>query len=279
VRNENQHFSFKHTNSATKDVVELYFEISLELNLSICIEEFKLMIRRLNELESGKSFQADPNLISKLSEIEMQKAEIEDQLIEKNVLLLDKEKKLEHVQKIISESSYKIEDLTEINEQKTLAFNKIRYDLGKSKKEAEELREQLNQLNVQKKSDEVTEKEIEKIIASLVGTISAINKDFPKKSTHESKQTLTLPEIGSFWDKPKGKKKITLSVGSRDLVDSKTGKPLEYLSEESRIAIAEDWLLVRPSGGRVFVDDDGNASTLIGESLVYLGNISDFLIN
>jgi hypothetical protein len=79
------------------------------------------------------------------------------------------------------------------------------------------------------------------------------------------------------WNQPKGKRKITLSVGKRDLVDSKTSKPLDYISEESRIEIAEDWLLVRPSGGRVFVDEEGDAATLLGEDLVYLGNISDFL--
>jgi myosin heavy subunit len=277
VRNENQHFSFKHTNSATKEVVEVYFEISLELNLSRCIEEFNLMIRRLNDLEAGKSFQIDPNLISKLGEIEMQKAEIEDQLIEKNVLLLDKEKKLNYVQKIISESNSKIEDLTKSNEQKASAFNKLNEDLEKSKKEAQELREQVYELNAQKETDEITEKEIEKLIASLAGSLSANNEDSPKQHTRKVKLKNPRTEIGSLWDKPKGKRKITLSVGRRDLVDSKTSKPLEYISEESRIEIAEDWLLVRPSGGRVFVDDDGNASTLIGESLVYLGNISDFL--
>jgi len=49
VRNENQHFSFKHTNSATKEAVEVYFDIALELNLIVCGEEFNLMIRRLND--------------------------------------------------------------------------------------------------------------------------------------------------------------------------------------------------------------------------------------
>jgi myosin heavy subunit len=277
VRNENQHFSFKHTNSATKEVVEVYFEISLELNLSSCIEEFNLMIRRLNDLEAGKSFQIDPNLISKLGEIEMQKAEIEDQLIEKNVLLLDKEKKLNNVQKIISESNSKIEDLTKSNEQKASAFNKLNEDLEKSKKEAQELREQVYELNAQKETDEITEKEIEKLIATLAGSLSANNEDSPKQHTRKVQLKNSRPEVGSLWLRPKGKRKITLSVGRRDLVDSKTSKPLDYISEESRMEIAEDWLLVRPSGGRVFVDDDGNAATLIGESLVYLGNISDFL--
>ena len=277
VRNENQHFSFKHTNSATKKVVEVYFDLSLELQLAVCVEEINLMIRRLNDLEAGKTFQVDPNLVSKLGEIEMQKAEMEDQLIEKNILLLDKEIKLVHVQKIISENNSKIEDLTKSNEQKTSAYNEINEDLEKWKKEAKELREQVTELNAQKESDEITEKEIEKLIASLAGSLSTINEDSSKQQTRKVQLKNPRPEVGSLWLKPKGKRKITLSVGRRDLVDSKTSKPLDYISEESRLEIAEDWLLVRPSGGRVFVDDDGNASTLIGESLVYLGNISDFL--
>ena len=277
VRNENQHFSFKNTNSATKEVVEVYFDLSLELQLSVCVEEFNLMLRRLNDLEAGKSFQVDPNLVSKLGEIEMQKAEMEDQLIEQNALLLDKEKKLNHVQKIISESNSKIENLTKSNEQKTSAFNKLNEDLEKSKKEAQELRDQVNELNAQKESDEITEKEIEKLITSLAESLSIINEDTPKQQTPKAQLENSRNTIGILWDKPKGKRKITLSVGRRDLVDSKTSKPLEYIPDESRIEIAENWLLVRPSGGRVFVDDDGNASTLIGESLVYLGNISDFL--
>ena len=277
VRNENQHFSFQNTNSATKEVVEIYFDLSLELQLSVCVEEFNLMIRRLNDLEAGKSFQVDPNLVSKLGEIEMQKAEMEDQLIEQNALLLDKEKKLNHVQKIISESNSKIENLTKSNEQKTSAFNKLNEDLEKSKKEAQELRDQVNELNAQKESDEITEKEIEKLITSLAESLSVINEDTPKQETRKAQLENSHNTVGSLWDKPKGKRKITLSVGRRDLVDSKTSKPLEYIPDESRIEIAENWLLVRPSGGRVFVDDDGNASTLIGDSLVYLGNISDFL--
>jgi len=277
VRNESQHFSFRHSNSATNEVVKLFFDVSLELNLVVCIEQYNLMTRRLSDLASGKNFQPDPNLSTKLAEIEKQKAEKEDQLIEKNMLLLDKEKKLNLVQKIISESNSTIEDLTKSNAQKTFAFNKVNEDLEKSKKEAEELRQQLNELNAEKESDKITEKEIEKIIASLAGTLSIINEESPQKQTRKAQLKNPRPKVGSLWDKPKGKRKITLSVGKRDLVDSKTSKPLDYISEESRMELAEDWLRVRPTGGRVFVDEEGNAVTLIGESLVYLGDISDFL--
>jgi len=277
VRNDSQHFSFKHSNSATNEVVKLFFDISLELNLVVCIEQYNLMTRRISDLASGKNFQLDPDLNKKLGEIEKQKAEMEDQLIEKNILLLDKEEKLNQVEKIISDSNSKIVDLTKLNEQKTSAFNEVNGQLKKSKKEAEALREQLSELNAQKESDEITEKEIEKLIASLAGTLSIVNKDSPKKQNHKAQLKIPRPEVGSLWNKPKGKRKITLSVSKRDLVDSKTSKPIDYISEAARMEIAEDWLAVRPSGGRVFVDEDGDAATLLGEDLVYLGNISDFL--
>lgn len=277
LRNENQHFNLKAGTEEIKKAVELYFEVCMDLNLQFGVDQYSILIKRLDDLEAGKNFSIDPNLSQKLSEIERQKAEKEDQLIEKNILLLDKEKKLNHVQKIISESNAKIEDLTKSNEQKTSAFNEVNKDLEKSKKEAEELREQLNELNAQKESDEITEKEIENMIASLAETLLIINEDSPKKQTRKVQLKNPRPEVGSVWNKLKGKRKITLSVGKRDLVDSKTSKPLDYISEESRMEIAEDWLRVRPTGGRVFVDEEGDASTLLGEALVYLGNISDFL--
>ena len=277
VRNESQHFNFKHSNSATNQVVKLFFDVSLELNLVVCIEQYNLMTRRLNDLASGKNFSIDPNLSQKLSEMERQKAETEDQIIEKNNALLGKEKELNKVQNIISEKDSKIKDLIKSNEQKTSAFNEVNQDREKLKIEAQELIEQVDKLNAQKQSDEITESEIDKIIASLAETLLIINEDSPKKQTRKAQLKNPRPEVGSVWNKPKGKRKITLSVGRRDLVDSKTSKPLDYISEESRMEIAEDWLRVRPTGGRVFVDEEGDAATLLGEDLVYLGNISDFL--
>jgi phosphomannomutase len=184
---------------------------------------------------------------------------------------------LKNVEHIISASNSKIEDLTKLNEQKTSAYNEVNEYLEKSKKEAEQLREQLNELKAQKESDEITEKEIGEIISSLAETLSIISEDSTNKKVRKAQLNPLHPETGTIWTQPKGKKKITLSVGKRDLVDSKTNRPLDYISDSVRLQIAEDWLLVRPSGGRIFVDEDGNAVTLLGDSLVYLGNISEFL--
>ena len=277
LRNENQHFNLKAGTEEIKAAVELYFEVCMDLNLQFGVDQYSILIKRLDELELGKNFSLDPNLSQKLSEMERQKAETEDQIIETNNVLLGREKELNQVQKIIAEKDLKITDLIKSNEQKTSAFNEVSQDREKLKIEAQELREQVNELNAKKETDEITEKEIEKIIASLAETLLITNEDSSKKQIRKVKLKNPRPETGSVWNKPKGKRKITLSVARRDLVDSKTNKPIDYISEESRIEIAEDWLRVRPTGGRVFLDEDGNAATLLGESLVYLSNISDFI--
>jgi len=277
LRNENQHFNLKAGTEQIKEAVELYFEVCMDLNLQFGVDQYSILIKRLDDLEAGKNFSIDPSLKQKLSEYERQKAEMEDQIIEKNKVLLDKEKEFHQVQKIISERDSKIADLIKSNEQKTFAVNALNKDNEKSKKEAQELRIEVSELKAQKESDQITEKEFEEMVSSLSETISIVNEDFPKKQARKAQLKNPRPEIGSIWNKPKGKRKITLSVGKRDLVDSKTSKPLDYISEESRLEIAEDWLLVRPSGGRIFVDEDGNAATLLGDALVYLGNISDFI--
>jgi myosin heavy subunit len=276
LRNENQHFNLKAGTQEIKAAVELYFGVCLDLNLQFGVNEYSILLKRLDDLQAGKNFSIDPILSQTLSEMERHKAEMEDQLIEKNVLLLDKENKLKHVREVILESNLKIDDLTKSNEQKTSAFNKIIDDLEKSKMEAEELRAQLSELSAQKVSDEITEKEIEKLIASLAENLSKANEDSPKKLANKIPRKNLSSEVGSIWNKPKGKRKITLSVAKRDLVDSRSSEPIDYIPEESRIEMAEEWLLVRPSGGRVFVDDEGNASTLLGESLVFLGNIQRY---
>jgi len=276
LRNENQHFNLKAGTQEIKAAVELYFGVCLDLNLQFGVNEYSILLKRLDDLQAGKNFSIDPILSQTLSEIERQKAEMEDQLIEKNVLLLDKENKLKHVREVILESNLKIDDLTKSNEQKTSAFNKIIDDLEKSKMEAEELRAQLSELSAQKVSDEITEKEIEKLIASLAENLYKANEDSPKKLANKIPRKNLSSAVGSIWNKPKGKRKITLSVAKRDLVDSRSSEPIDYIPEESRIEMAKEWLLVRPSGGRVFVDDEGNASTLLGESLVFLGNIQRY---
>lgn len=277
LRNENQHFNLKAGTEEIKAAVELYFGVCMDLNLQFGVDQYLILIRRLDELEAGKNFSIDANLSKKLSEMERQKAEIEDQIIEKDKEILDREKEFNQIQKVIADRDSKIADLIKLSEEKSLAVIRLENDNEKSMREAQELRKEVGELKAQKEIDKITEREFEEMVASLSETISIVNEDSIKKVIRKAQIRSPHPEIGSLWNKPKGKRKITLSVGKRDLVDSKTSKPLENISEESRMQIAEEWLLLRPTGGRVFIDDEGDAVTLLGEGLIYLGNISNYL--
>ena len=39
-------------------------------------------------------------------------------------------------------------------------------------------------------------------------------------------------------------------------------------------ALANEWLEIKPQGGRIFVDEKGNATAYRGEDLIYLGKVS-----
>ena len=68
-----------------------------------------------------------------------------------------------------------------------------------------------------------------------------------------------------------------LSVSYRDLVDTMNGKLLEEADSASTKELTEKWLKISPQGGRIFIDSEGHASTLIDERLVYLGNVTGLI--
>jgi len=99
-----------------------------------------------------------------------------------------------------------------------------------------------------------------------------------KSQTREKSALVSsVQDAGTLWDHPKGNKKIVLSVSSGDLVDTKNGRLLEKADPTMRKEFAERWLKIRPQGGRVFIDSEGHASTLIDDRLVYLGNVTGLL--
>ena len=75
-----------------------------------------------------------------------------------------------------------------------------------------------------------------------------------------------LPAPGEPWTFRRGVRRLALSVAATDLIDDDQGAL-------GMPAIAERWLTVRPSGGRVWVDEDGDACTLLDAELIYLGRL------
>lgn len=75
-----------------------------------------------------------------------------------------------------------------------------------------------------------------------------------------------LAAPGQPWTFQRGIRRLTLSVAATDLIDDDHGAL-------GLPDVARRWLALRPSGGRVWVDEDGDACTLLNADLVYLGRL------
>lgn len=69
-------------------------------------------------------------------------------------------------------------------------------------------------------------------------------------------------------------RKMKLSAKYSDLIDRKTGISIRTRFGYSQTSFIDEWLNVRPEGGRIFIDLDGNAWTTMSVGLVLLGNVA-----
>lgn len=88
------------------------------------------------------------------------------------------------------------------------------------------------------------------------------------------------PVPGEVWPETRGHRILVLSPRLRDLLvpgtkSSESSKPLADLVGDASKATAQKWLEIRPSGGRVWVDRNGHACTLIDDQLIYLGAVPE----
>ena len=267
IRNKNHHYEFDGGVNEFKNAIQLFFDISLELNLSRCTNEFSKLINRIEQIQAGKSFKNDEGLTKKLELLQLEKAEIYEKLNDQNTIIEKTRNDIEKTQKLIDERNSEIRRLQEINSEKDSTQAELFSSVAELKKEIIDLEDQLQEQTSLASVSRVTESEVEEIISILMERMA--NK--LKVSVNDSEvQDL---EVRKPWNKPKGKTKITLSVGKKDLLDSKSKEPLDYIEENRRTELANKWLKIRPTGGRVFLDEDGNVTTVIDEELIFLDKI------
>lgn len=82
-----------------------------------------------------------------------------------------------------------------------------------------------------------------------------------------------MPAPGTPSPRPRGEERLTLSAAREDLVVGRDGSSLTARFGSAANELARAWLRIRPTGGRVWVDADGAATTLVGDQLTYLGQV------
>lgn len=285
IRNHIAHNKTEGGYEQTREILGILLAVSMDIDLKHCVNEYAGAIRRIEALDLGTMFGEDSPTINRVEDFEDKSAEIEEMLFEEKEKSAKVAQLLEEARSVVVIKELEFDALYESEQAKTAAVQKMEAELNKARQEVEELKNQLEE-NTQKTEDlKKSEINLKNLVASLAlplaetSNLNAIkiderSDDIKSQAKENTAKLLSVQEAGTLWDHPKGNKKIVLSVSSRDLVDTKTGKLLEKADPSRTKELAEKWLKIRPQGGRIFIDSDGHASTLIDDRLVYLGNVT-----
>ena len=285
IRNHIAHNKTEGGYEQTREILGILLAVSMDIDLKHCVNEYAGAIRRIEALDLGTTFGEDSPTGDRVEDFEDKSAEIEEILFEEKEKSAQVAQLLEEARSVVVIKELEFEALYESEQAKTVAVQKMEAELNKARQEAEELKIQLEE-NTQRTEDlKKSEINLKNLVASLAlplnetANLNAMkiderSDDIKSQAKENTARLLSVQEAGTLWEHPKGNKKIVLSVSSRDLVDTKNGKLLEKADPTRTKELAEKWLKIRPQGGRVFIDSDGHASTLIDDRLVYLGNVT-----
>jgi hypothetical protein len=285
IRNYIAHNKTEGGYEQTREILGILLTVSMDINLKHCVNEYAGAIRRIEALDQGGTFREDSPTANRVEDFEDRSAEIEEMLFEEKEKSAKVAQLLEEARSVVVIKELEFDALHESEQAKTAAVQKMEAELNKARQEAEELKIQLEE-NTQRTEDlKKSEINLKNLVASLALPLAETfnlnamkiderSDDIKSQAKENTAKLLSVQEAGTLWDYPKGNKKIVLSVSSRDLVDTKNGKLLEKADPSRTKELAEKWLKIRPQGGRIFIDSEGHASTLIDDRLVYLGNVT-----
>jgi len=132
------------------------------------------------------------------------------------------------------------------------------------------------------------EQDLESQLAELIrqfssdpetATPTTVNSATPPVTTRKIEAALRLgvparQAPGTPWPGERGDTRWRLSPSARALTRMGDEADLsQIIGRAAATAVAEEFLRIRPSGGRVWSDNDGHAVTVVGEQVVYLGRL------
>jgi hypothetical protein len=277
LRNKVFHNDFRGDISQAIAAVELFFQASLEIGLDNAAKQFSNLLQRLREIEAGIFFEEKSDihnihdseelliLEDKLSELGERMAESRNRTIELEAELKAKVRDLEEQIALASKNQSEVARLKELLKEKEYFSEKLIQERIRERANYEDFESERMQL---------------KGVAELISKMDLNENQLVNLLMGSNATNLDIEEVNrlqhvSNWSRKRGNRKLVLSVKSRDLLDPQTNIAVEGLSAGDRKLLAESWLRVRPTGGRIFVDHEGNVTTLIGEDLVWLGVVEE----
>jgi hypothetical protein len=269
ARNAYFHNQGSGSTEAILGTIQLLLDFSLSIPLDFCANEYAEAIKRINKLNAGEIFLGAELGLERIEILEEQVANLEEVATQNKLDIQMREQLLESALDDIAVREEALQELREKVGGQDQEILKARAEQEKAIKLANELK-----IEYETKVAELADKEnMERQYKELLKTLVESKTVESLKSTKAEQRAAKAKDLrpGSIWSGEKGSRRLTLSVNFRELYDTKTGVLLSEAHGERATQLANQWLEIKPQGGRVFVDDEGLATAYRGEDLIFLG--------
>ena len=256
---------------AALQVIQLLLDFSLAIPLTTCANEYAHALQRIGRLQNGEIFIGGEAGLERIQLLEQQVADLEELASQNKRDIQQKQMILDGAMGDVALQDERLRELQEKVGNKEQAVAIARKEQEEAEERVKLLQQEYDLKVAELAAKEAVERQYKEILAVVVknDTVDSMRKNEAKKTVSSN------PSIkpGSIWVGEKGSRRLTLSVNFRELYDTKTGALLRDIYGSAATKLADEWLAIKPQGGRVFVDKAGNATTYRGEDLIYLGNV------
>lgn len=255
-----------------REILQYFLDLCLDIPLDKAAIQYSQAIVRLEKLMAGEIFTPESSGLNRIQLLEQQVAEMEELA---NAQKSEIAKKQYVLDAALDEVAIHAEKLREVEDQvggKDQLIAQVLAEKQIAEKRAQQLQEEFDAKVAELNDKEFQERQYKDLLAKLAEsqTVASIRG---KLGGAESAGHINL-EPGSIWPGEKGARRLTLSVNFRELYDTKSGELLSEKYGQLATELAQEWLRIKPQGGRVFVDSNGVATAFQGENLIYLGKVT-----
>lgn len=257
---------------SVREILQYFLDLCLDIPLDNASLQYSQAIVRLDKLIAGEIFAPEPSGLTRIQLLEQQVAEMEELANAQKSEIAKKQFVLDAALDEVAIHAEKLREIEHMVGGKNQLIAQVLVDKKNAEEKARHLQEEYDAKVAELKDKEFQEKQYKDLLAKLAEnhTVASLQGK-PEQDVANSDINL---DPGSIWSGEKGARRLTLSVNFRELYDTKTGELLSEKYGDAATELAQEWLRIKPQGGRVFVDSAGVATAFQGEHLVYLGKIT-----
>lgn len=257
---------------SVREILQYFLDLCLAIPLDSAATQYSQAIVRLDKLIAGEIFAPESSGLNRIQLLEQQVADMEELANAQKSEIAKKQYVLDAALDEVAIHAEKLRDVEDQVGGKDLLIAQVLAEKQIAEKRAQQLQEEFDAKVAELNDKEFQERQYKELLAKLAEsqTVASIRG---KLEGEESASEIN-PEPGSIWTGEKGARRLTLSVNFRELYDTKSGELLSEKYGQLATELAQEWLRIKPQGGRVFVDSNGVATAFQGENLIYLGRVT-----